>query len=59
MWLITFVKEGKEPQVLVRKPTVQLIQIEKKKLEATGKYRTGKLQTRTEEGFKHVKFLNK
>lgn len=53
MWLLTFTKENKVPTVLCERSTVQLLQIEKKKLEATGKYRSGKLQIRTKEGFKH------
>lgn len=53
MWLLTHTKEGKVPTVLCKRSTVQLLQIEKKKLEATGKYRSGKIQIRTKEGFKH------
>jgi len=53
MWLLTHTKEGKVPTVLCERSTVQLLQIEKKKLVATGKYRSGKLQIRTKEGFKH------
>lgn len=53
MWLLTHIKEGKVPTVLCERSTVQLLQIEKKKLEATGKYRSGKLQIRTKKGFKH------
>ncbi len=53
MWLLTFTKQNKVPTVLCERSTIQLLQIEKKKLEATGKYRSGKLQIRTKKGFKH------
>jgi len=53
MWLLTYTKSNKIPTVLCERSTVQLLQIEKKKLEATGKYRSGKIQIRTKEGFKH------
>lgn len=52
MWLLTYTKPDKVPTVLCERSTVQLLQIEKKKLEATGKYRLGKIQVRTKEGFK-------
>jgi hypothetical protein len=57
MWVLTFIQPNKVPQVLCKKNTVELLQLEKKKFEATGKYRTGKLQIRTEEGFKHKPVL--
>jgi len=53
MWLLIYTKPDKVPTVLCKRSTVQLLQIEKKKLEATGKYRSGKIQIRTKEGFKH------
>ena len=53
MWLLTYTKPNKVPTVLCERSTVQLLQIEKKKLEATGKYKSGKIQIRTKEGFKH------
>ncbi len=53
MWLLTFTKKGKVPLVLCEKDCVQALQTEKKKFEATGKYRLGKLQVRTKKGFKH------
>ena len=53
MWLLTYTKPDKVPTVLCERSTVQLLQIEKKKLEATGKYRLGKIEVRTKEGFKH------
>lgn len=52
MWLLTYTKLDKVPTVLCERSTVQLLQIEKKKLEATCKYRLGKIEIRTKEGFK-------
>lgn len=57
MWLLTFTKENKVPTVLCERSTVQLLQIEKKKLEATGKYKSGKIEIRTKEGFKFKQIL--
>lgn len=57
MWLLTYTKPDKIPTVLCERSTVQLLQIEKKKLEETGKYRSGKIQIRTKEGFKHKSVL--
>ena len=57
MWLLTYTKPDKVPTILCERSTVQLIQIEKKKLEATGKYRLGKIQIRTKERFKHKLML--
>lgn len=53
MWLLTYTKPDKVPTILCERSTVQLLQKEKKKLEATGKYRSGKIQIRTKKGFKH------
>jgi hypothetical protein len=60
MWLLTYLKPNlKVPMVLCERSTIELLQIEKKKLVATGKYRLGKLQIRTKKGFENVKVLDK
>ena len=57
MWILTYIKNN-NVQILCKRSTVQLLQLEKKRFEATGKYRSGKIEVRTEEGFKHTKQLS-
>ena len=62
MWLLNYVKYNskneKIVQTLVTKSLIQDIQKEKKKFKETGKYRLGKLEIRTKEGFEYKKMLS-